>query len=181
MKLCIGTDNIVAGGSEIQDINITGIGRKQMGQSSLAGGSLNSTSSCSSAACCLHSALCVDQCFRWQSALQYLTSIHDLHVLRLTPPSTPHSEQQRTVGLSQVFIQTFYSPRHNRFYSTWFSVSSYPTPVLLIALFTTTQNNDWFGHTAFKNRLFDYVTDISVSCFASHLNAGIIVSCQKLS
>jgi hypothetical protein len=41
---------IVAGGSDTQHINFNGIGRKQMGQPSLAGGSLNSASSRSSAA-----------------------------------------------------------------------------------------------------------------------------------
>ena len=55
------TDDTVAGGSEAQDISSTGIGRKQMGQSSLAGGSLNSASSRSSAARCLQSFLCVGQ------------------------------------------------------------------------------------------------------------------------
>ena len=48
-KSLIGTEDIVAGGREIQDININGIGRKQMEQSSLASGSLNSASSRSSA------------------------------------------------------------------------------------------------------------------------------------
>jgi hypothetical protein len=46
---------MVAGGSEIQDKSLAGIGRKQMGHSSLAGGSLNNASSRSSAARCLHS------------------------------------------------------------------------------------------------------------------------------
>jgi hypothetical protein len=69
-----------------------------MGQSSLAGGSLNRASSRSSAARCLHNCLCFGHCFLWQSALQYLTSIHDLHALRLTtPPSLPHSAQQLVV------------------------------------------------------------------------------------
>jgi hypothetical protein len=36
----MGTDKIVAGGREIHDKIRTGIGRKQMGQSSLTGGSL---------------------------------------------------------------------------------------------------------------------------------------------
>ena len=72
-----------------------GIGRKQIWQSSLAGGSLNSASSCSSAARRLHSILWVAQCFLWPVASRYLTSIHDLHVLRLMPtPSTPQSAQQ---------------------------------------------------------------------------------------
>jgi hypothetical protein len=38
-KSLIGTDIIVAGGSETEHINLFGIGRKQIGQSSLAGGS----------------------------------------------------------------------------------------------------------------------------------------------
>ena len=45
----------------MQDIISPGIGRKQMGQSSLAGGSLNSDSSCSSAARRLHAFLCFVQ------------------------------------------------------------------------------------------------------------------------
>ena len=90
-------DDIVAGGSETQHINLNGIGRKQMGQSSFAGGSLKSASSRSSAVRRLHSFLCVAQCFFWQTALQYLTLIHDLHTLRLTPPSSPHSAQQLLV------------------------------------------------------------------------------------
>ena len=49
---------MVAGGSEVQDIIFLGIGRKQMGQSSFAGGSLNRASSRSSAARSLHSFLC---------------------------------------------------------------------------------------------------------------------------
>jgi hypothetical protein len=49
-KSKIGTDDIVAGGSETQHINFIGIGRKQMGQSSFDGGSLNSASMRSSAA-----------------------------------------------------------------------------------------------------------------------------------
>jgi hypothetical protein len=59
--MCIGTDDIVAGGSETQHINLIGIGRKQMGQSSLGGRSLNSASSRSSAARSLHAVLCVGQ------------------------------------------------------------------------------------------------------------------------
>ena len=59
-----------------------------MGQSSLAGGSLKRSSSCNSAAHCLHGFLCFGQCFhfRWLLGLQYLTSIHNLHALRLKPP-----------------------------------------------------------------------------------------------
>ena len=68
-----------------------------MGQSSFGGGSLNSASSRSSATRCLHAALCLGQCFFWHSALQYLAAIHDLHILRLAPPSLssslPHSAQ----------------------------------------------------------------------------------------
>jgi hypothetical protein len=41
-KSIIGMDSIVAGGSETQDIIFSGIGRKQMGHSSLTGGSLKS-------------------------------------------------------------------------------------------------------------------------------------------
>jgi hypothetical protein len=36
----IGTEDVVAGESEMQDINLNGIGRKQMGQSSIGGGVL---------------------------------------------------------------------------------------------------------------------------------------------
>jgi len=50
ITLQIGKDIIVAGGSDTQHINFNGIGRKQMGQPSLAGGSLNSASSRSLAA-----------------------------------------------------------------------------------------------------------------------------------
>jgi hypothetical protein len=60
-KLLIGTDDIVAGGSEIQHINLNGIGIKQMGQSSFGGGSLNRISSRSSAARSLHAILCFNQ------------------------------------------------------------------------------------------------------------------------
>ena len=48
-KSWIGTDDIVADGSEIHDSNFIGIGRKQIWQSSFAGGSLNNAASCSSA------------------------------------------------------------------------------------------------------------------------------------
>ena len=66
-----------------------------MGQSSLAGGTLKRASSRSSAARCLHAGLCVGQWFAWHAAaLQYLTSMHDLHTLRLAPPATPLSAQQ---------------------------------------------------------------------------------------
>ena len=69
--------------------------QEAIGQSSLASGYLNSASSCSSAAGSLHSILWVAQCFLWHVALQYLTSIHDLHLLRLTPtPLTPQLAQQ---------------------------------------------------------------------------------------
>jgi hypothetical protein len=100
---------MVAGGSETQHTNLFGIGRKQMGQSSFGGGSLNKDTSRSSAARNLHAALCVGQCFFWHSALQYLTFIHDLHILRLTtpPPSSPHWAQQWEVALSQLFIPDF--------------------------------------------------------------------------
>jgi hypothetical protein len=56
-------DNIVAGGREIQiqDINFGGIGKKQMGHSSLGGGSLKRASSCNLAARCLHGFLCFGQ------------------------------------------------------------------------------------------------------------------------
>jgi hypothetical protein len=43
-KSIIGTENIVAGESETQDIIFSGIGRKQIGYSSLAGGSLKRAS-----------------------------------------------------------------------------------------------------------------------------------------
>jgi hypothetical protein len=54
----IRTEDKVASGSEKDAINLVGIGRKQMGQSSFAGGSLNSASSRSSATRSLQSALC---------------------------------------------------------------------------------------------------------------------------
>jgi hypothetical protein len=74
---------------------VSGIGRKQMRQSSFGGGSLKRASSCNSAARCLHGFLCFGQWFCWHLRLQYLTSIHDLHALRLTPSpsSTPQSAQ----------------------------------------------------------------------------------------
>jgi len=56
-----------------------------MGHSSFGGGSLKRASSCNSAARCLHGFLCFGQWFRWHVGLQYLTSIHDLHALRLMP------------------------------------------------------------------------------------------------
>ena len=71
-----------------------GNGRKQIGQSSRGGCSLNSSLSCSSATATLflHTFLCFDQCFFLHAALQYLTIWHLLHVLRL-PPSLPHAAQ----------------------------------------------------------------------------------------
>ena len=54
----IGTEDIVAGGSDKQHINFFGMGRKQIGQSSFGGGSLKSASSRSSAARSLQSFLC---------------------------------------------------------------------------------------------------------------------------
>jgi hypothetical protein len=51
----IGIENIVVGGSEAQVIIFNCIGRKQTGQSSFDGGSLNKALSRSSAARCLHS------------------------------------------------------------------------------------------------------------------------------
>ena len=60
-RVVYGTDDIVAGGSDIQVINFVGIGRKQISHSSFGGGSLNSASSRSSAARCLHIFLCFDQ------------------------------------------------------------------------------------------------------------------------
>jgi hypothetical protein len=62
-KSKIGMDDIVAGGSETQLINLAGMGRKQMGHSSFAGGSLKRASSRSSAARILHSFLCFGQWF----------------------------------------------------------------------------------------------------------------------
>ena len=48
--------------------------------------------------------LCVCQWFLWHAALQYLASIHDLQVFRLTPPLTPQSAQQRAIAASGSFI-----------------------------------------------------------------------------
>ena len=85
-----------------------------MGHSSLAGGSLNRASSRSSAARTLQIFLWVAQWFFWQIALQYLTCMHDMHALRLTPPSLPHSAQQ----LDVIFLLTYSTllfriPRHD--------------------------------------------------------------------
>ena len=66
--------------------------RRQIGQSSRGGGSLNSSSSCNSATRFSHAFLCFDRCFFLHAALQYLTILHLLHVLRL-PPSLPHAAQ----------------------------------------------------------------------------------------
>ena len=64
-----------------------GIRRKQIGQSSLGGGSLNSSISCNSAArsaasliCSSHCFLCLCLCFFF-AALQYFTWLHLLHIL----------------------------------------------------------------------------------------------------
>ena len=64
-----------------------------MGQSSFGGGSLKRASLRNAAARCLHRFLCFGQWFRWHIGLQYLTSIHGLHIFRLAPPSTPQSAQ----------------------------------------------------------------------------------------
>jgi hypothetical protein len=63
--------------------------------------------------------LCVGQCFFWHLALQYLTSRHDLHALRLTKPSPsslPHSAQLVVViylGRIQCCVPTSLSPVHS--------------------------------------------------------------------
>jgi hypothetical protein len=57
----MGTDDKVADGSDTHNIIFTGIGKKQMGQSSLAGGSLNSASSRISAARRFQYFLCFGQ------------------------------------------------------------------------------------------------------------------------
>ena len=66
-----------------------GKGRKHIGQSARGGGSLNKASSCSSATRLSQAFLCFDRCFFLHAALQYLTILHLLHLLRL-PPSLPH-------------------------------------------------------------------------------------------
>ena len=63
----------------------------QIGHSSFGGGSLKRASSCSSAARFLHSFLCLGQCALWHVTSQCLTSLHGLHVLRLSP-SLPQLE-----------------------------------------------------------------------------------------
>ena len=75
-------------------IIFNGIGRKQIGESSFDGGSLNNASSRSSAARC-YIVFCASTNDS-HVGLQYLTSIHDLHALRIivSPPSSPHSAQQ---------------------------------------------------------------------------------------
>ena len=50
---------------------------------------MNSSSSFNSATLLSHAFLCFERCFFLHAALQYLTSLHLLHVLRL-PPSLPH-------------------------------------------------------------------------------------------
>ena len=75
--------------SKIVNRESSGNGRKQIGHSSGGGGSLNSSSSCNSATLLSHAFLCFERCFFLHAALQYLTSLHLLHVLRL-PPSLPH-------------------------------------------------------------------------------------------
>ena len=69
-----------------------GNSRKQIGQSSGGGCSLNNASSCNSATLLSHAFLCFDRCFFLHAALQYFTNLHLLHVLRL-PPSLPHEAQ----------------------------------------------------------------------------------------
>ena len=103
-KSQIGTEDIVASESDIQLINFSGIGTKQIGQSSFGGGSLNSVPSRSSAALNFHSFLCFGRCFFWHSALQYLTVIQALHALRLAPPSPPHSAQTRFISLPNIIF-----------------------------------------------------------------------------
>ena len=69
-----------------------GNGRKQIGQSSRGGCSLNNASSCNSATLLSHAFLCFERCFFLHAALQYLTILHLLHVFR-SPPSLPHAAQ----------------------------------------------------------------------------------------
>ena len=67
-----------------------------MGQSCFGGGSLNSASSLvvlRLVIYCLFCAFANDSFCAWHCST-YLTSIHDLHVLRLPPPSSPQSAQQ---------------------------------------------------------------------------------------
>ena len=78
-----------------------GNGRKHIGHSS-RGCSLKRASSCNSATLLSHAFLCFDRCFFLHAALQYLTILHLLHVLRL-PPSLPH-EAQFVVVVSIVAI-----------------------------------------------------------------------------
>ena len=78
-------------GSDIQDINLAGIGGKQIGHSSLAGKSLNGISS-RSARLLFELAIFfmpLPMIHLARVALQYLTLIHDLHILRLAPPLPP--------------------------------------------------------------------------------------------
>ena len=67
-----------------------GIRRKHIGQSSSnRGGCLNKASSCNCATLLSHCFLCFVRCFFLQAALQYITSLHLLHVLVTLVPSLP--------------------------------------------------------------------------------------------
>ena len=61
-----------------------GSGNIHIGQSTRrdGGGSLNSISSCNSAARFLQSYLCWGRCAIWQSLLQYFTNLHAVHAFR---------------------------------------------------------------------------------------------------
>ena len=104
-KSAIGTDDtvadiIVAGGSEIEHITFFGIGRKQIGQPSFGGGSLNSASSYSSVARRLHKYFFM---LRPMIPLSIGVTILDEHT-RLTcletNPSSPQSAQQALIQIA---------------------------------------------------------------------------------
>ena len=81
-------DDTVADGSEIQHTRYTGIGRKQMGHSSLGG--------------VLEQGLVAylgSTMFAWFFVLRPMLPLALGVVLRLVPPSLPHSAQQSIVSM----------------------------------------------------------------------------------
>ena len=90
----MGTDDIVAAGSEAHEIIVVGIGSKQMGQSSLAGGSLKRASSRISAqhvVCILFCARPVILLARWTAILYEHTRLARLEI---DASPQPQSAQQ---------------------------------------------------------------------------------------
>ena len=68
-----------------------------MGQSSNGGGCLNNCSSCNSATRLSHCFLCFVRCFFLHAALQYITSLHLLHLFVTSVPSLPQLAHTDTI------------------------------------------------------------------------------------